>query len=104
MGQVSWSTKASLNLQAIHEYIATDSLFYAQRFVRGLIKATRKIEDYPRCGRVVPELPTRGFREVVHRGYRIVYRITQPGDEIEILAVVHGARDMKSALRHWELS
>ena len=96
--------KSSLNLQAIHDHIAADSSFYAQRFVRSLIAATRKLEDQPRCGRIVPELPTRGFREVLYRGYRIVYRVTEPGDQIEILAVIHGARDMKKALRHWELS
>ena len=104
MGHVTWTTKASLNLQAIHDYIATDSRFYAKRFVRGLIGATRTLEDHPRCGRKLPELPNRGFREVVYRGYRIVYQVMQPDDDIEVLAVVHGARDMKKALGHWELS
>ncbi len=104
MGQVSWSARASLNLQAIHDHIAPDSRFYAQRFVRGLIQATRKLEELPRCGRVVPEMQRYGFREVIYRGYRIVYRIKKPDDQIEVLAVVHGARDLKSALRHWELS
>ncbi len=104
MGKVSWTTKASLNLQAIHDDIAPDSRFYALRFVRGLIQATRKLEEFPSSGRMVPELPQRGFREVIHRGYRIVYRIRQPDDDIEVLAVLHGARDLKKALRHWELT
>ena len=65
MGKVSWTTRASLHLQAIHDHIAPDSRFYAQRFVRGLIQATRKLEEHPRSGRVVPELPKHGFREVI---------------------------------------
>ena len=106
MGYVSWSYKASSNLQAIHDYIVTNSgsLFYAKRFVRGLIRATRKLETFPRWGRKVPELESFGFREVVHRGYRIVYRILEPDDEIEVLAVVHGARDIVRALQEgWEI-
>ncbi len=106
MGRVTWSTKASLHLQAIHDYISSDSRFYAQRFVRSLIRATLKLEDQPRCGRIVPEFRAHEFREVIYRGYRIVYRIASSEDQgrVEILAVVHGARDMKRALRHWELS
>ena len=58
----------------------------------------------PRCGRIVPELDDPGFREVIYGNYRIVYRIIGTYDDIEILAVVHGARDMKGAFREeWEL-
>ncbi|MBW2083862.1 MAG: type II toxin-antitoxin system RelE/ParE family toxin [Deltaproteobacteria bacterium] len=45
-----------------------------------------------------------GFREVIYGNYRIVYRIIGGDDDIEILAVIHGARDMKRAFREeWEL-
>ena len=58
----------------------------------------------PQCGRIVPELDDPGFREVIYGNYRIVYRIIGAHDDIEILAVVHGARDMKGAfLEEWEL-
>ena len=106
MGYVSWSYRASSNLQAIHDYIASDSgsLFYAKRFVRSLVQATRRLETFPRSGRKVPELESFGFREVIHRGYRIIYRIQEPDNEIEILAVVHGARDLGRAMEEdWEM-
>lgn len=105
MGQVSWSHKASTNLRAIHDYIAEDSPFYAQRFVRALIRATAKLEDLPFCGRKVPELPGTEIREVLYSGYRLIYR-TEEGSEVrvEILAVVHGRRDLEKVLREsWEL-
>ncbi len=106
MGYVSWSLKASTNLESIHDYIAADSgsLFYAKRFVRGLIQATRKLETFPRCGRVVPELPNLGFREVIYKGYRIIYRPVEPSEDIEILAVVLGTRDLLRSFREvWDL-
>lgn len=57
----------------------------------------------PRIGRIVPELENYGFREVIYQNYRIVYRVR--GDEdIEILAVLHAARNFKKAFyEEWEL-
>jgi addiction module RelE/StbE family toxin len=102
MGKIKWTEKSSLHLQAIHEYIAKDSKTYASRFIRSLIKATEKLEKMPLCGRIVPELEGYGFREVVYRNYRIVYRLRD--DAIEILAVVHGAREIRKVIREeWEL-
>jgi len=56
-----------------------------------------------KIGRIVPELKSYGFREVIYRNYRIVYRII--GDEnIEILVVSHSSRDFKKAFyEKWEL-
>ena len=47
----------------------------------------------PRCGRIVPELADYNFREIIFRNYRIVYRIIDDNDDVEILAIIHGARD-----------
>ena len=104
MGKIRWTEKASSNLQAIHDYIAKDSKTYATRFIKSLIKATTKLETMPRCGRIVPELERYKFREVIYQNYRIVYRIIEGTEDVEILAVMHGARENKTAVRQkWEL-
>jgi len=41
--------------------------------------------DNPRSGRTVPEIGNSDIRELIYRGYRIVYRLN--GDRIEILTV-----------------
>ncbi|MDP2753025.1 MAG: type II toxin-antitoxin system RelE/ParE family toxin [Nitrospirota bacterium] len=88
----------------MHDYIARDSKTYATRFIKSLIKATTKLEIMPRCGRIVPELESYGFREVIFQNFRIVYRVIEGSEDVEILAVVHGAREIKSVLRQeWEL-
>jgi len=73
MGKIEWSEKASSHLQAIHDFIAKDSKTYAVRFIKSLIKSTSKLQIVPRCGRIVPEFETYGFREVIYQNYRIVY-------------------------------
>lgn len=103
MGKIRWTEKASSNLQAIHDYIAKDSKTYATRFIKSLIKATTKLETMPRCGRIVSELERYNFREVIYQNYRIVYRIIEGTEDVEILAVMHDAREIKTAFRQeWE--
>jgi plasmid stabilization system protein ParE len=58
----------------------------------------------PHCGRIVPEFEIYKFREVIYQNYRIVYRIREDTNIVEILGVVHGAREIRKALREeWEL-
>ncbi len=75
MAKIRWTEKASRNLQSIHEYISRDSKVYAGRFVKSLIKATKKLELMPYCGRIVPEFDRDDLREVIYQNYRIVYRM-----------------------------
>jgi len=104
MGRVRWTEKASANLEAIFEYIAKDSRLYAARYVKSLIRATGKLEIVPFCGRVVPELDNPELREVVFGNYRIIYRVLGKEQSVQILAVVHGAREMKRTITEdWEL-
>ncbi|MBN1833891.1 MAG: type II toxin-antitoxin system RelE/ParE family toxin [Deltaproteobacteria bacterium] len=104
MGQLRWTEKASKNLQALFDYISKDFWVYAARYVKALINSTTKLEKMPRCGRTVPELDDPRFREVLYGNHRIVYRIIGADDNIEILAVIHGAREMKGTFQEeWEL-
>ena len=103
MGKIKWTEKASSHLQTIYDYIAKDSKTYAARCTKSLINATTTLKTMPKIGRIVPELKSYGFREVIYRNYRIVYRII--GDKnIEILAILHSSRDFKKAFyEEWEL-
>jgi toxin ParE1/3/4 len=105
MGKIRWTEKASDNLLAIFDFIASDSKIYATRFIKSLINSTRKLETMPYCGRIVPELENYGFREVVYRNYRIVYRTLQNTADIEILAIIHSSREIKPLITpDWELN
>lgn len=88
---VTWSREAGENLVDIEEFIARDSAERAVRFVDALIDHAEAIlADNPRSGRTVPEIGSPNIRELIYRGYRIVYRLN--GDRIEILTVFEGHR------------
>ncbi|MDD2272162.1 MAG: type II toxin-antitoxin system RelE/ParE family toxin [Desulfuromonadaceae bacterium] len=88
---LTWSQEAGENLVDIEEFIARDSVERAVRFVDALIDQTEAIlADNPRSGRAVPEIGNPDIRELIYRGYRIVYRLN--GDQIDILTVFEGHR------------
>jgi plasmid stabilization system protein ParE len=88
---ITWSREAGENLVDIEEFIARDSVERAVRFVDALIDHAEPIlTDNPRSGRTVPEIGNPDIRELIFRGYRIVYRLND--DRIEILTVFEGHR------------
>jgi addiction module RelE/StbE family toxin len=88
--KAEWTDNALEQLWAIHEYIAQNSLEYAQRVVDRLTRRTQQIRDFPLSGRVVPEYNAPQIREVIEGPYRIIYYIKS--DQIDVLAVIHGAQ------------
>lgn len=88
---VTWSNEAGENLVDIEEFISRDSVERAIRFIDALIDHTEAIlTDNPESGRTVPEIGNPDIRELIYRGYRIVYRLN--GSRIEVLTVFEGHR------------
>jgi len=100
--KIDWTQPAVEDLQKLHAYIARDSELYASGFVEQIILAVERLSDHPRMGRIVPETNDETIRELIHQHYRIIHRVTD--QSIEILAVIHGARDLGSQkLAPWEV-
>ena len=92
---VKWSIPAKNDLKQVHDYIAKDSKYYAQKVVQEIVAKTETLIDFPEIGRVVPEISDQGIRELIVYSYRLVYEISKT--EIDILAIIHGRRDFNSA-------
>lgn len=88
--KVVWTATAVARLEAIEDFIARDDPTAAERFIDDLLDAGDALGDTPQRGRTVPELPGSGLREIVFRGYRLVYRVT--AKRLEILTVFQGHR------------
>ncbi|MEO6193377.1 MAG: type II toxin-antitoxin system RelE/ParE family toxin [Thermoanaerobaculia bacterium] len=88
--RVLWTDNAISQLIGIYDYIARDSAFYAQRMVDRLTRRSQQIGDFPESGRLVPEYEMPDIRELIEKPYRIIYRVM--ANQIDILAVVHGAQ------------
>lgn len=97
-----WTEPAVNDLRAIHDYIGQDSLFYADQFVGRLVLAAEKLFDFPNMGRCVPESEAESIQELIFHTYRIIYRVE---DDVHILAVVHGSRDLSGqASKPWDVT
>ena len=91
-----WTRPALDSLLDIVRHIQRDNALAAQRFAATIKAKVTRLERFPESGRVVPEFPSRGLREVLVDDYRIIYRVVTPRTRVEILAVRHGARLLES--------
>ena len=94
MARLKWSPQAVADLESICEHIASDSEQYALLFAQGIVSRLEELEQHPRIGRVVPEYQEKNLRERLYQNYRLVYELMV--NHIEIVAIVHSARDFKS--------
>lgn len=89
---IVWSAGAQADLAEIFEFIARDSPRYAEIVIRSLLEAPERLRDYPRSGRVVPELERADVREVMWQAYRIVSQLSDAG--VAILTVFRASRQL----------
>jgi plasmid stabilization system protein ParE len=91
---VIWSQAALDDIDSIAEYISRDSPHHARRVVETLFELSDRLAEFPRAGRIVPELADERVRERFLYSYRLIYEIGS--DYIAVLAVIHGARLLES--------
>ena len=90
MAAVRWAQRARDDLREIHDFIARDSPRTAEALVDRLLTATERLAAFPDSGRVVPEFPALGYREIIVSSYRVLYRLED--NTVWITAVGHGRR------------
>jgi toxin ParE1/3/4 len=88
-----WTKEASVRLQEIEEFIARDNPEIAIEFTDKLISISETIPENPEKGRIVPELAIEQIREILYKGYRIVYHRKETS--IDILTVFEGHQLLK---------
>lgn len=92
MATVRWTAQARADVEALSDYYRTVAASYAEAFEEQLFEATRRLEAFPRSGRMIPEMGEEQLREVLYRNYRIMYYVDEAGEDIEILSVLHSAQ------------
>jgi toxin ParE1/3/4 len=93
---VRWTDQAVEDLWAIREFISRDSPQYGRLVAERIYDATARLEDFPRSGRIVPELNRTDLREVILGEYRIVYLLS-PG-AVVLVTVFRSSRLFPRAL------
>ena len=92
MARVRRTRQADADLVDIWLSIASDDPAAADRMLERLEQRCMALARHPRLGRGRPDIGA-GARCLVERPYLILYRIV--GRDVEIVRVVHGAREPK---------
>lgn len=77
-------------LDKISDYHAVHSPSYAAKLLKDIFDAEKQIARFPASGRVVPEANISTFREVIVRGYRVIYAHVDY-ERVDILGVRHSS-------------
>lgn len=93
MARVIWAPQALADLEAIGNFVAREAPRFAQVLTDGAFKAVERLEIFPRSGRVVPEIGDASIREILYRGYRILYIVSgeEAVEEVKVLTVFHSS-------------
>lgn len=97
MARLTWTAPARRDMRAIHRYIAQDSPSAAGAMVERLRQEAGRLTRFPEIGRAVPEYHGSGIREVIVAPYRLLYRHDAARDRVQVLAVIHGSRQLPEA-------
>jgi toxin ParE1/3/4 len=102
--QVIWTEHAKTDLEEIVLYIARDSIAIAESKYYELKFVTTKLKDFPKSGRVIPELEEQilfTYREKNVTPWRIMYKVDK--ERIYILAILDGRRNIEDILLNRQL-
>ena len=99
--RVFYVEDAERDIEDIHAYIARkDSMTRADAILDAIDAQCNTLKDFPERGNHPKELRELGievYREMHFKPYRIIYRII--GQDVVILGVFDGRRDMESLLQ-----
>jgi toxin ParE1/3/4 len=91
MKRLVFTPAARDDLMTIGLYIAEDNPERAESFVAELEAKARHLAEWPRTYPPRDDIGP-GLRAAVHRRYLLLYRDLE--DEVRIVRIVHGARDL----------
>jgi plasmid stabilization system protein ParE len=93
---VRFSGDSRADLETIEAYIRRDNPDRALTFIRELALSAIAIGTTPEAYPALASAAGWGLRRKVHGNYLIVYRLR--GGEVEIVRILHGARDIAQIL------
>jgi plasmid stabilization system protein ParE len=91
MVEVIWTARATEEIGHIAEYLEQYSSYYASIIVKKLYGKVGILRQFPKIGRMIPELQEERYRELIEGNYRIMYEMLD--DEVILIQrVLHSSR------------
>ena len=97
MAKLYVSRRADQDVRAIWRYIADRNLVAANDIVERIDRTFRILADFPVIGTPRDDLRP-GLRMLVEGNYLLLYEYDEDRDEVELIAVIDGRRDLRDAL------
>lgn len=97
--RVEWVSVTEADLKKIIDYIAIDNPGNALQTVRKIRQKASGLYNFPKRGRIIPELQTHGisiYRELIEGPWRIVYRITDT--TVYVLSIIDSRQNVEDIL------
>jgi plasmid stabilization system protein ParE len=69
MVQINWTLQSLEDIESIAEFIAKDSIKYAQLQVISFFEDVEKLKSYPKIGRSVPEFKNPKIRQLLSNSH-----------------------------------
>jgi toxin ParE1/3/4 len=96
MDQIIWTEPAVNDLNEIAEYVALSNPMAAAELVRDVITKVERLEQFPKSGKTLLEIPELNYREVVVPPCRVFYRLEKMS--VYIVHVCRDERDLRKFL------
>jgi toxin ParE1/3/4 len=94
MVEVIWTQRATEEITSIAEYLEQYSALYASSIVKKLYGKVGVLRQFPKLGRIIPEMQEEKYRELIEGNYRIMYEMLDD-EMILIQRVMHTSRYFK---------
>ncbi len=86
--RIIWSPLAVERAADIAEYISRDNPTAAEKWIDTVFSKVEQLKSFPESSRIVPEINSKDFRELIYGNYRIIYRLEKI--QVSILTTRHG--------------
>lgn len=86
--RIIWSPLAVERAAEIAEYISRDNPTAAEKWIETVFSKVEQLKSFPESGRIVPEINSKDFRELIYGNYRIICRVEKT--QVSILTIRHG--------------
>lgn len=83
--KIIWSPLAMEQVRDVAQYIALDKVLAAEAWVENIFDSVESLLDFPKRGRMVPEIERADLREIIVQGYRVIYKLSK--DQLVVLIV-----------------
>jgi toxin ParE1/3/4 len=86
--RIIWSPLAVERAADIAEYISRDNPTAAEKWIDTVFSKVEQLKSFPKSDRIVPEINSKDFRELIYGNYRIICRLEKI--QVSILTIRHG--------------